>query len=47
MYLWGRLMLTAAFLSNRSSHSVLGIETPYKNLYGEEAGLSLVKIIGP
>ena len=45
-YFWGQLMLTAAYLSNRSPHSALGMETPYKKLYGKEADLSLLKIIG-
>ena len=45
-YFWGQLMLTAAYLSNRSPHSALGMETPYKKLYGKEADLSILKIIG-
>ena len=45
-YLWGELMLTAAYLSNRSLNSALGMEAPHKKLYGKEGDLSLLKIIG-
>ena len=45
-YLWDELILTAAYLSNRSPHSALGMQTPYKKIYGEEADLSLLTIIG-
>ena len=45
-YLWGELMLTAAYLLNRSPHPALGMETHYKKLNGKEADLSLLKIIG-
>ena len=45
-YLWGEVMLTAAYLSDRSLYSTLGMEAPYKKLYGKEADLSLLNIIG-
>ena len=45
--LWGELMLTTTYLCNRVSHSALKMETPYKVLYGKEADLSHLKIIGP
>ena len=44
--LWGDLMLTAAYLCNRLPHSRLDMETPFKRLYGKEANLSHLKIIG-
>ena len=40
-YLWGGLMVTAAYHSNKSPHSALGMETPYKKFYGKEADVSL------
>ena len=36
---------TAAYRSSGSPHSAIDKETFYKNLYGKEADLSLVKII--
>ena len=44
--LWGELMLTTTYLCNRVPHSALKMETPYKVLYGKEADLSHLKIIG-
>ena len=44
--LWWELMLTAAYLCNRMPHSGLDMETPFKRLYGKEANLSHLKIIG-
>ena len=44
--LWGGLMLTGAYLCNRMPHSGLDMETPFKWLYGKEANLSHLKIIG-
>ena len=44
--LWGELMLTAAYLCNSMPHSGLDMETPFKQLYGKEANLSHLKIIG-
>ena len=44
--LWGELMLTTSYLCNRVPHSALKMETPYKVLYGKEADLSHLKIIG-
>ena len=43
-YPWGELKLTAAYLSNRSPHSPLGMETPYMKIYGKEADVSLLKM---
>ena len=42
--LWGKLMLTAAYLCNRMPHFGLDMETPFKRLYGKEANLSHLKI---
>ena len=39
-------MLTAAYLCNRMPHSGPDMETPFKRLYGKEANLSHLKIIG-
>ncbi|CAB1103214.1 unnamed protein product [Ectocarpus sp. CCAP 1310/34] len=44
--LWGELMMTAVDLSNRSPHSVLGGVTPYFKMYGKEADLSRLRVIG-
>ena len=44
--LWGELMLTTTYLCNQVPHSALKMETPYKVLYGKEADLSHLKIIG-
>ena len=43
--LGGGLMLTAAYLCNRMSHSGLDMKTPFNRLYGKEANLSHLKII--
>ena len=32
--LWGEIMLTAAYLSNRSPHAALGGDIPYSRMYG-------------
>ena len=39
-------MLTAAYLCHRMPHSALDIETLFKRLYGKEANMSHLKIIG-
>lgn len=44
--LWGELMLTAVYLSNRSPHAALGGATPYFKMYGKEADLSGLRVIG-
>lgn len=44
--LWGELMLTAVYLSNRSPHAALGGATPYFTMYGKEADLSSLRVIG-
>lgn len=45
-FLWRELMFTAAYLANRTPHSALNIETPYKALYGKEATLQHLRTIG-
>ena len=42
----GELMQMAVFLSNRSPHVTLKIGTPYKALYGKDAYLGHVRVIG-
>ncbi|CAM9968021.1 unnamed protein product, partial [Ectocarpus fasciculatus] len=44
--LWRELMMTAVYLSNRSPHSALGGVTPYFKMYGKEADLSCLRVIG-
>ena len=45
-FLWGELMFTAAFLSNRVPHSAIGMQSPYKMLHGTEPDLRLLRVIG-
>ncbi|CAM9874569.1 unnamed protein product, partial [Sphacelaria rigidula] len=45
-FLWGELMFTAAYLLNRVPHSALDMVTPYKKLYGNDANLSHLRVIG-
>ena len=44
--LWGELIFTAAYLSNRSPHSALGGATPYFSVHNKEADLSGLRAIG-
>ena len=44
--LWGEYILTAAYLCGRVPHLALQMETPHKVLYGKDADLSHLKIIG-
>ena len=44
--LWGELIFTAAYLSNRSPHSALGGATPYFRTHNKKAGLSGLRAIG-
>ena len=43
--LWGELIFTAAYLSNRSSHSALEEATPYFRMHNKEADLSGLRAI--
>ena len=45
-FLWGGLLIAASYICNRIPHSALNMETPYKKLYGKDADLSHLKIIG-
>ena len=38
--------MAASYICNRIPHSALNMETPYKKLYGKDADLSHLKIIG-
>ena len=40
-------MQTAVFLSNRFPHATLNNGTPYKALYGNDAYLGHLRVIGP
>ena len=44
--MWGELMLTAAYLLNRSPHSALGGATPYSKLHNKLPDLSGLRVIG-
>ena len=44
--LWGELIFTAAYLSNRPLHSALGGATPYFRMHNKEADLSRLRAIG-
>ena len=44
--LWGELIFTAAYLSNRSPHSALRGATPYFRMHNKEADLSGRRAIG-
>lgn len=45
-FLWGELLHTAVYLSNRSPHAALNNGTPYKALYGKDAFLGNLRVIG-
>ena len=45
-FLWGELLNTAVYLSNRSPHAALNNGTPYKALYGKDAFLGDLRVIG-
>lgn len=45
-FLWGELMQTAVYLSNRSPHAALNNGTPYKALYGKDAYLGHLRVVG-
>ena len=45
-YLCGKLMHTAVYLSNRTPHAALHNETPYKALYGKDAHLGHLRVVG-
>ena len=45
-FLWGELMHTAIYLSNRTPHAALQNGTPYKALYGKDAYLGHLRVIG-
>ena len=45
-FLRAELIVAAPYICNRIPHSALNIETPYRKLYGKDADLSHLKIIG-
>ncbi|CAB1118025.1 unnamed protein product [Ectocarpus sp. CCAP 1310/34] len=45
-FLWGELIQTAVYLSNRVPHAALQNGTPYKALYGKDAYLGHLRVIG-
>ena len=45
-FLCGELMKTAVYLSNRTPHAALQNGTPYKALYGKDAYLGHLRVIG-
>ena len=45
-FLWRGLMMAALYIWNRIPYWALKMETPYKKLYGKDANLSHLKIIG-
>ena len=45
-FLWGELMQTAVYLGNRAPRASLADETPYKALYGKDANLGHLRVIG-
>ena len=45
-FLWGELLQTAVYLSNRVPRTALGNITSYKALYGKDANLGYLRTIG-
>ena len=44
--LWGELASTAVFLKNCIPHRALGSDTPYYRMFGKNADLSFLRVIG-
>ena len=44
--LWGELMQTAVYLSNRTPHATLQNGTPYKALFGTDVHLGHLRVVG-
>ena len=44
--LWGELMHTAIYPSNRTPHAALHNRTPYQALYGKDAHLEHIRMVG-
>eukprot|EP00903_Cladosiphon_okamuranus_P009153 g8746.t1 len=45
-WLWGEVCCTAVYLVNRLPHSALGFHTPYFTMFGEQAALSHLRVVG-
>ena len=46
MFLWGELMLTAAYVGSTAPHSAVNMQSPYKMLKGTEPDLRILCVIG-
>eukprot|EP00903_Cladosiphon_okamuranus_P015299 g14134.t1 len=44
--LWGEMMQTTVYLSNRTPHAALNNGTPYKALFGTDAHLGHLRVVG-
>ncbi|CAB1096983.1 unnamed protein product [Ectocarpus sp. CCAP 1310/34] len=44
--MWGELMMTAAYLTNRTPHAALGGATPYSKMYNTTPDLSRLRAVG-
>ena len=45
-FLWGEMIKTAVYLSNRTPHAALQTGTPYKAFYAKDAYLGHLRVIG-
>lgn len=45
-WLWGEVCCTAVYIVNRLPHSALKFDTPYFRMFGEQASLSHLRVIG-
>ncbi|CAN0051570.1 unnamed protein product, partial [Sphacelaria rigidula] len=45
-FLWGEIAATSVFLSNRLQHRSINGETPYYRMFGKQANLAFLRIIG-
>ena len=45
-WLWGEVCCTAVYLVNRLPHSALGFQTPYFKMFGKQAVLTHLRVVG-
>ena len=45
-FLWGELCCTAVYITNRLPHAHLGNQTPYFKMFGTQASLQYLRVIG-
>ena len=45
-HLWGELVATAVFLINRLLHKAIGGDSPYYRMFGKQADLSYLRVMG-